>query len=142
MDAGIVFAIGNRHQLGIRVPSSYRFEPYPQVLLEPQVFKFDGYRRKADRFHGCYDCVGRPEVRKINQKSLGEILVIEPIRVLLRAEIPHHKPPVTSKDSIYLVEHTRFIGYVVEAKLTGNEIESFGLKRQYRAICLNPNYIL
>jgi len=31
---------------------------------------------------------------------------------------------------------------VVEAKLTGNEIESFGLKRQYRAICLNPNYIL
>src|SRR6266567_6529142 len=91
MDAGVVSAIGNRHQLGIRIPSSHRLEPYAQVLVEPQVFKFDCYRRKADRPHRRYDCLGWPEVRKINLKSLGKILVVEPIRMLLRTEITHHK---------------------------------------------------
>ena len=85
----LVGTIGNRHQLGIGIASSHSGEPDAQILLEPQVLEFDGYRRKADRLHCRHDGLGRPEIRKIDREGLREIVVIEPIWMLLWTKIAH-----------------------------------------------------
>ena len=46
-NASLVGRIGYRHQLGVQLTLSHHGEPNSQVLIKPQMFKLNRYRRKA-----------------------------------------------------------------------------------------------
>ena len=93
-----VSAIGNRHQLGVRISSSHRIEPDAQILRKPQMLKLNRYPRKAGRLHRRHDRFRRPEILKVDSVSLREIFIIEPVRALLWTEIAHDETPAVAKN--------------------------------------------
>jgi hypothetical protein len=65
---------------------------------------------------------------------------VKPVWVLLRAQIPHYKPPARPQNPEHL-EHARFIGQMMEAELTTHEIEALSPKRQLATFGLDPRDI-
>src|ERR1700756_947453 len=124
-----VSAIGNRHQLGVRISSSHRIEPDAQILRNPQTVKLARTPRKAGRrLHRRHDRFRRPEILKVDSVSLREIFIIEPVRALLWTEIAHDETPAVAKNIKHGTQHTRLVADVMERELATDEIKALGLK--------------